>query len=109
MQLSLHLPMMLHCGYTAADNTVQAPRHADASAQPPVHAGALLLTPLIRHLGMLTWFPHHCCSPKARLKGWLGGELPFDRHDWVVDRCGTEARGRRGSVPGGPVCGSHCC
>jgi cytochrome c heme-lyase len=48
-------------------------------------------------------------SPKARLLNLLGYKLPFDRHDWVVDRCGTEARGRRGSVPGGPVCGSHCC
>lgn len=22
----------------------------------------------------------------------LGGPAPFDRHDWVVDRCGTEVR-----------------
>jgi hypothetical protein len=22
----------------------------------------------------------------------LTGELPFDRHDWVVDRCGQEVR-----------------
>ncbi|KAI1714379.1 cytochrome c/c1 heme lyase domain-containing protein [Ditylenchus destructor] len=27
-------------------------------------------------------------SPKARLRHWLGYELPFDRHDWIVDRCG---------------------
>ena len=32
------------------------------------------------------------CSPLARLRSWLTGELPFDRHDWVVDRCGTEVR-----------------
>ena len=25
-------------------------------------------------------------SPRARLRGWLGYELPFDRHDWIVDR-----------------------
>eukprot|EP01097_Dermamoeba_algensis_P009591 TRINITY_DN6801_c0_g1_i1.p1 TRINITY_DN6801_c0_g1~~TRINITY_DN6801_c0_g1_i1.p1 ORF type:complete len:301 (-),score=82.53 TRINITY_DN6801_c0_g1_i1:72-932(-) len=31
-------------------------------------------------------------SPKARIKAWLGYELPYDRHDWVVDRCGTEVR-----------------
>ncbi len=31
-------------------------------------------------------------SPKARLLNLLGYKLPFDRHDWVVDRCGTEAR-----------------
>lgn len=32
------------------------------------------------------------CSPLARLRSWLTGELPFDRHDWVVDRCGKEVR-----------------
>eukprot|EP00736_Rhodelphis_marinus_P013457 Rmarinus@m.16466 len=31
-------------------------------------------------------------SPKARLKTWLGWPMPFDRHDWVVDRCGKEVR-----------------
>ncbi|KAF2152034.1 cytochrome c1 heme lyase [Myriangium duriaei CBS 260.36] len=28
-------------------------------------------------------------TPKARMNGWLGYTAPFDRHDWVVDRCGT--------------------
>lgn len=31
-------------------------------------------------------------SPLARLSSWLGGPLPFDRHDWYVDRCGREVR-----------------
>lgn len=31
-------------------------------------------------------------SPLARLKSWVGGPLPFDRHDWYVDRCGREVR-----------------
>ncbi|CAM9119634.1 unnamed protein product, partial [Lampetra planeri] len=31
-------------------------------------------------------------SPRARIRHWLGYELPFDRHDWVVDRCGREVR-----------------
>jgi len=31
-------------------------------------------------------------SPKARLLNLLGYKLPFDRHDWVVDRCGTKKR-----------------
>ena len=31
-------------------------------------------------------------SPKARLMNLLGYKLPFDRHDWVIDRCGKEAR-----------------
>ncbi|GIM03473.1 hypothetical protein Vretimale_8249 [Volvox reticuliferus] len=29
-------------------------------------------------------------SPKARLLNFAGFGLPFDRHDWVVDRCGRE-------------------
>ena len=32
-------------------------------------------------------------SPLARLSSWLGGPLPFDRHDW----CALEQRG--GCVP----------
>lgn len=29
-------------------------------------------------------------SPRARFNGLLGYQLPFDRHDWVVERCGGE-------------------
>ncbi|KAK8086792.1 Cytochrome c1 heme lyase [Apiospora phragmitis] len=29
-------------------------------------------------------------SPKARINTLLGYQSPFDRHDWVVDRCGKE-------------------
>ncbi|CAN8104528.1 unnamed protein product [Discula destructiva] len=29
-------------------------------------------------------------SPKARINTLLGYTPPFDRHDWVVDRCGTK-------------------
>ena len=25
-------------------------------------------------------------------RGWMGYELPFDRHDWIIDRCGQEVR-----------------
>jgi cytochrome c heme-lyase len=31
-------------------------------------------------------------SPRARWKMLLGYSRPFDRHDWVVDRCGTRMR-----------------
>ncbi|KAF8350863.1 cytochrome c/c1 heme-lyase [Amanita rubescens] len=31
-------------------------------------------------------------SPKARWKMLLGYSAPFDRHDWIVDRCGTRVR-----------------
>jgi cytochrome c heme-lyase len=29
-------------------------------------------------------------SPKARFNTLLGYQAPFDRHDWVVDRCGKD-------------------
>ncbi|KAI8368507.1 cytochrome c/c1 heme-lyase [Blakeslea trispora] len=29
-------------------------------------------------------------TPKARIRSWFGYSLPFDRHDWVVDRCGQK-------------------
>ncbi|KAI8825962.1 cytochrome c/c1 heme-lyase [Fimicolochytrium jonesii] len=28
-------------------------------------------------------------TPKARIRQLMGYTLPFDRHDWTVDRCGT--------------------
>ncbi|GBG32467.1 Cytochrome c-type heme lyase [Hondaea fermentalgiana] len=31
-------------------------------------------------------------SPKATVRSWFGYAKPFDRHDWIVDRCGTEVR-----------------
>lgn len=29
-------------------------------------------------------------SPRARMNNLMGYQLPFDRHDWVVERCGGE-------------------
>jgi cytochrome c heme-lyase len=31
-------------------------------------------------------------SPKARLLNALGYKLPFDRHDWIIDRNGEDVR-----------------
>lgn len=31
-------------------------------------------------------------SPRAKLRHFLGYEYPFDRHDWIVDRCGKDVR-----------------
>nr|XP_056700582.1 holocytochrome c-type synthase [Euleptes europaea] len=31
-------------------------------------------------------------SPRARVRSWMGYELPFDRHDWIIERCGKEVR-----------------
>ncbi|XP_075529184.1 cytochrome c heme lyase isoform X2 [Dermacentor variabilis] len=42
-------------------------------------------------------------SPRARIRSWLGYELPFDRHDWIVDRCGKEVRYVIDYYDGGPV------
>lgn len=42
---------------------------------------------LVRFQGRPTDF-----SPKARLRSLIGYQLPFDRHDWVVDRCGKKVR-----------------
>lgn len=33
-------------------------------------------------------------SPKARFLNLFGYEAPFDRHDWVVDRCGQGSHPR---------------
>ena len=32
-------------------------------------------------------------TPRARWYGLLGYERPFDRHDWVVERCGGPGEG----------------
>ncbi|KXZ52772.1 hypothetical protein GPECTOR_8g161 [Gonium pectorale] len=34
----------------------------------------------------------HDLSPLAWIRNMLGGPAPFDRHDWIVDRCGREVR-----------------
>ena len=34
----------------------------------------------------------HTLSPRAKIVKLLSGNIPFDRHDWVVDRCGTHVR-----------------
>ncbi|KAL5342559.1 cytochrome c/c1 heme-lyase [Aspergillus crustosus] len=39
-----------------------------------------------RGLGAETEF----LSPRARLNNLMGYQLPFDRHDWIVERCGGE-------------------
>jgi len=31
-------------------------------------------------------------TPRARIRSWMGYELPFDRHDWIIDRCGKDVR-----------------
>eukprot|EP00656_Telonema_subtile_P002807 TRINITY_DN11283_c0_g1_i2.p2 TRINITY_DN11283_c0_g1~~TRINITY_DN11283_c0_g1_i2.p2 ORF type:complete len:115 (+),score=23.45 TRINITY_DN11283_c0_g1_i2:132-476(+) len=31
-------------------------------------------------------------TPIAWVKSWIGYGMPFDRHDWTIDRNGTEVR-----------------
>lgn len=31
-------------------------------------------------------------TPRARMRSWMGGPLPFDRHDWYIERNGQEVR-----------------
>jgi len=31
-------------------------------------------------------------SPRARMRNWMGYGLPFDRHDWIVNRGGKDVR-----------------
>lgn len=42
-------------------------------------------------------------SPRARMRSMMGYELPFDRHDWIVDRCGKDVRYVIDYYDGGPV------
>jgi len=44
-------------------------------------------------------------SLKARLRTWTGSSPPFDRHDWVVDRCGKKVRYIIDFYAGMPVAG----
>ena len=57
--------------------------------------------------------PRTCLSPRARVRALGGYQAPFDRHDWVVERCGGEkveyvidfyqgkGKGNEGSAGGG--------
>jgi len=29
-------------------------------------------------------------SWRAKIRGYMGHDMPFDRHDWIIDRCGKE-------------------
>jgi len=49
-------------------------------------------------------------TPKAWINTFFGYSKPFDRHDWVVDRCGTQVEyvidfyeGRNERIPGKPL------
>ncbi|OEH75717.1 cytochrome c1 heme lyase [Cyclospora cayetanensis] len=52
-----------------------------------LHGDTCAASKLIRFVGRPSEL-----SLKARLRHWGGFERPFDRHDWLVDRCGKNIR-----------------
>ncbi len=52
-----------------------------------LHASECKNPTLLRFQGLPTDY-----SIKARLKSAMGYVLPFDRHDWTIDRCGKEVK-----------------
>jgi len=52
--------------------------------EPAEACGGLKLVSFIGKPNQLTW--------RAWGRSILGYETPFDRHDWIVDRCGTQVR-----------------
>jgi hypothetical protein len=79
-QESLVHPMMQFCS--------MLPRLQQVCEWEALHAGECACGPrLARFRGRPADL-----SPRARLLNWMGYAPPFDRHDWVVDRCGKEVR-----------------
>lgn len=77
-------------GVVAAHNGMNEATWARVAAWESMHAGECpdgRPPTLTRFVGR----PHDL-SPAARVAAWFGGPLPFDRHDWYVDRCGREVR-----------------
>lgn len=75
-------------GVVAAHNGMNEATWARVLAWEALHAGECEGGPtLTRFVGR----PHDL-SPAARVAAWFGSALPFDRHDWYVNRCGEEVR-----------------
>jgi cytochrome c heme-lyase len=70
----------------AIHNTVNERAWREVLAWEALHEGPVPPR-LLRFVGRPQDF-----SPKARLLNLLGYKLPFDRHDWVVDRDGRQVR-----------------
>ncbi|CAK0787317.1 hypothetical protein CVIRNUC_010535 [Coccomyxa viridis] len=70
-----------------AHNTMNEVTWQHVLAWEALHAGECADPQLLRFTGR----PDEL-SPLARLSSWFGNQLPFDRHDWWVDRCGQEVR-----------------
>ena len=64
-----------------------APRRQEILRWESLHPECLEKVRLLRFQGN----PHEV-TPKAWLHQQFGYKPPFDRHDWVVERCGREVR-----------------
>lgn len=68
-------------------NTINEQCWRKVMAFEALHADSCATPKLLRFQGLPTEY-----SLKARFKSWMGYVLPFDRHDWTVDRCGKHVR-----------------
>eukprot|EP01116_Phalansterium_solitarium_P016038 TRINITY_DN3628_c0_g1_i1.p1 TRINITY_DN3628_c0_g1~~TRINITY_DN3628_c0_g1_i1.p1 ORF type:complete len:238 (+),score=48.53 TRINITY_DN3628_c0_g1_i1:936-1649(+) len=66
-------------------NTINERTWREVMEYEKLHADECASPKLLRFRGRPRDF-----SPKARLMNLIGYKLPFDRHDWIVDRCGRE-------------------
>ncbi|KAJ9530189.1 hypothetical protein QJQ45_023487 [Haematococcus lacustris] len=74
-------------GFIAAHNAMNEDTWRKVAVWERLHAEQCSNPTLLRFQGK----PHDL-SPLARVRSWMSGQTPFDRHDWVVDRCGQEVR-----------------
>jgi len=74
-------------GFIAAHNAMNEASWKRVALWEALHAGECAKPMLLRFQGK----PHDL-SPLAWARKAAGGLEPFDRHDWVVDRCGKEVR-----------------
>lgn len=74
-------------GFVAAHNSMNEATWRRVMFWEQLHTATCSAPTLLRFQGR----PHDL-SPLARVRSWLGGPVPFDRHDWIVDRCGQEVR-----------------
>lgn len=74
-------------GFIAAHNAMNEATWQQVAIWEKLHEDVCCQPTLLRFQGK----PHDL-SPLAWFRTMLGGAMPFDRHDWVVDRCGREVR-----------------
>jgi len=74
-------------GFISAHNSMNEATWHQVAMWERLHAHECSQSTLLRFVGK----PDDL-SPLARFRSMMGGPMPFDRHDWTVDRCGKEVR-----------------